>query len=113
MTTYLAPVRDMQFVITELADLEAVASLPGYEEVTPELARSVLEEAAKLASEVLSPLNKIGDERGASWTKDGVIAAEGFGAAYRRFVDNGWNALSGDPEHGGQGLPNVIAAATV
>jgi alkylation response protein AidB-like acyl-CoA dehydrogenase len=113
MTTYLAPMRDMQFVINELAGLQALASLPGYEEVTPDLAAAVLEEAAKLASEVLAPLNKLGDERGASWTTNGVAAAEGFGAAYRQFVDNGWNALSGDPEHGGQGLPSVVAAAAV
>ena len=113
MTTYLAPVRDMHFVINELADLRAVAALPGYEEVTPDLTAAVLEEAAKFAGEVLAPLNKLGDERGASCTKDGVVAAEGFGAAYRQFVDNGWNALSGDPEHGGQGLPNVLAAAAV
>src|SRR5271165_870172 len=105
MTTYLAPMRDMKFVINELADLAGVIALPGYEEVTPELAAAVLEEAAKLASEVLAPLNKTGDQLGASWTKDGVKAAEGFGAAYRSFVENGWAALSGDPEYGGQGLP--------
>ena len=113
MTGYIAPLRDMQFVIDELAGLENVTSLPGYEEVTLELAHSVLEEAAKLAEEVLSPLNKPGDERGATLTKDGVVAAEGFGAAYRQFVDNGWNGLSGDPQYGGQGLPGLIAAATV
>jgi 3-(methylthio)propanoyl-CoA dehydrogenase len=113
MTTYIAPLRDMQFVMQELAHLEQLAALPGYEEVTPELAEAVLEEAAKLASEVLAPLNKTGDERGAKWTKDGVAAAEGFGAAYRQFVNNGWNGLSGDPEYGGQGLPGLVAAATV
>src|SRR5438128_2041430 len=113
MTTYIAPVRDMQFVMQELAGLERLATLPGYEEVTPEVADAVLEEAAKFASEVLGPLNKPGDERGASLTKDGVAAAEGFGAAYRQFVENGWNGIGGDPEYGGQGLPGLIAAATV
>jgi alkylation response protein AidB-like acyl-CoA dehydrogenase len=113
MTTYIAPVRDMQFVIRELAGLEQLTGLPGYEEATPELAEAVLEEAAKLASEVLAPLNKTGDERGASLTRDGVVAAQGFGAAYRQFVENGWNGLGGDPEYGGQGLPGLIAAATV
>ena len=103
MTTYRAPIRDMQFVINELAGLENLAALPGYEEVSPDLAESVLEEAAKIAGEVLAPLNKPGDERGASLTKEGVVAAEGFGAAYRQFVENGWNGLSGDPEYGGQG----------
>src|ERR1700739_2776533 len=113
MTTYRAPIRDMQFVINELAGLESLAALPGYEEVSPDLAVSVLEEAAKIAGEVLAPLNKPGDERGASLTKEGVVAAEGFGAAYRQFVENGWNGLSGDPEYGGQGLPSVMMAATV
>jgi 3-(methylthio)propanoyl-CoA dehydrogenase len=113
MTTYRAPVRDMQFVINELAGLKSLAALPGYEEVTPELAETVLEEAARLAGEVLAPLNKPGDERGASLTKGGVAAADGFAAAYRRFVDNGWNGLGGDPEYGGQALPGLLAAAAV
>jgi alkylation response protein AidB-like acyl-CoA dehydrogenase len=112
MTTYRAPIRDMKFVIDELAGLESLATLPGYE-VNSELAAAVLEEAAKIAGEVLAPLNKLGDERGASLTKVGVVAAEGFGAAYRQFVDNGWNGLGGDPEYGGQGLPGLVAAATV
>ncbi|MBV8093859.1 MAG: acyl-CoA dehydrogenase C-terminal domain-containing protein [Acetobacteraceae bacterium] len=113
MTTYLAPVRDMKFVINDLADLQSLVSLPGYEEVTPDLAGAVLEEGAKLACEVLGPLNKLGDQRGATWTQDGVRAAEGFGAAYRQFMENGWNALSGDPEYGGQGLPGLVSAAAV
>jgi len=78
MTTYRAPVRDMQFVINELADLKWFAAVPGFEEVTPDLVEAVLGEAAKLAGEVLAPLNKTGDELGASWTTDGVVAAEGF-----------------------------------
>jgi 3-(methylthio)propanoyl-CoA dehydrogenase len=113
MTTYRPPLRDMQFVINELAGLQRLAALPGYEEVTAELAAAVLEEAAKLASEVLAPLNQPGDEQGASLSKDGVIAAGGFGAAYRRFVDNGWNGLGCDPEYGGQGVPGLVAAAVV
>jgi acyl-CoA dehydrogenase len=113
MTAYRAPLHDMQFVINELVGLANLSSLPGYEQVTPELAHSVLKGAAKLAGEVLAPLNKKGDERGATWTKDGVATAGGFGAAYRQFVDNGWTGLNGDPEYGGQGLPGLIAAATV
>src|SRR5262252_7926068 len=113
MPAYRAPIRDMQFVITELAGLESLSALPGYEEVTPDLVEAVLEEAAKLAGEVLGPLNKPGDEQGASLAKEGVVAANGFAAAYRQFVENGWNGLGGDPEYGGQGLPGVIAAATI
>src|SRR5947209_16727977 len=113
MTAYNAPLQDMKFVINELAGLESLATLPGYEEVNSELAGAVLEEAAKIAGEVLAPLNKLGDERGASLTKEGVVAVDGFAAAYRRFVDNGWNGLGCDPEHGGQGLPGLVAAAAV
>src|ERR1700746_437263 len=113
MTTYRAPVRDMQFVINELAGLKSLAALPGYEEVTPELVEAGLEEAAKLAVSVLAPLNQPGDEQGAVLTRDGVVAADGFAAAYRRFVENGWNGLGGDPEYGGQGLPGLVAAAAV
>ena len=113
MPNFRAPLQDMQFVITELAGLEGLAALPGYEEVTPDLVGAVLEEAAKLAGDVLAPLNQSGDEQGTALTKDGVVAADGFAAAYRRFVENGWNGLGGDPEYGGQGLPGLIAAATV
>jgi 3-(methylthio)propanoyl-CoA dehydrogenase len=113
MTTYNAPLRDMKFVINELAGLENLTALPGYEELSTDIAEAVLEEAAKLAGEVLAPLNKLGDERGASLTKEGVVSAEGFVEAYRQFVENGWNGLSGDPEYGGQGLPSLIMAATV
>jgi alkylation response protein AidB-like acyl-CoA dehydrogenase len=113
MPNYRAPLQDMQFVMTSLAGLEYLAALPGYEEVTPDLAEAVLEEAAKLAGEVLAPLNRPGDEQGASLTQEGVVAADGFAAAYRQFVQNGWNGLSADPEYGGQGLPWLVAAATV
>src|SRR5271166_4894893 len=112
MTTYLAPMRDMTFVINELADLQGVISLPGHQDMTPDLVAAVLDQAATFANEVLAPINSTGDQQGASWSKDGVAAAEGFGAAYRSFIDNGWSALSGDPEYGGQGLPGLVAAAT-
>lgn len=105
MTTYLAPTRDMRFVIEELAGLDDLAALPGYEDVTPDLVEAVLEEAAKLAGEVLAPLNKAGDEQGARLKQDEVIAADGFADAYRQFVEGGWNGISGDPAYGGQGLP--------
>jgi len=113
MPNYHAPLQDMQFVITELAGLERLAALPGYQEVTPDLVEVVLEQAAKLAAEVLAPLNQPGDAQGASWSKGVVTAADGFAAAYRRFVENGWNGLSGEPEYGGQGLPGLIAAAAI
>ena len=113
MSTYIAPLRDMRFVMTELADFGALSSLPGLEEVTPELADAVLDEAAKLATEVLAPLNRTGDEQGARLTQDGVVAADGFAQAYRQFSAGGWGGLSGDPAFGGQGLPELLHAAAV
>ncbi|MGA7817141.1 MAG: acyl-CoA dehydrogenase C-terminal domain-containing protein [Caballeronia sp.] len=113
MGIYIAPLRDMRFVMTELAGLGELSSLPGFEEVTPELAEAVLDEAARLATEVLAPLNKSGDEQGARLTKDGVVAADGFAKAYRQFAEGGWSGLAGDPDFGGQGLPELLNAATV
>jgi len=113
MTTYSAPLRDMQFVMKDLADLDGVIELPGNEEATPDLVDAVLEEASKLASEVLSPLNKPGDAQGARLGDGGVLAADGFAVAYQQFVNGGWNGLSGDPECGGQGLPELVLTATI
>ncbi|MDG4554166.1 MAG: acyl-CoA dehydrogenase [Candidatus Competibacter sp.] len=114
MTAYFAPIRDMQFVINELADLSEVAALPAFaeQEVGPELVEAVLEEAAKLATEVLAPLNKPGDVQGARIGPDGVVPAAGFGEAYRSFIDGGWNGIGSPVEHGGQGLPELFNTAT-
>ncbi len=114
MSTYLAPTRDMRFVINHLADLKAVSSLPAYAEqdVGPDLLDAVLEEAARLAGEVLGPLNKEGDLQGARLEADGVVPADGFTEAYRKFVEGGWNGLVCGTEHGGQGLPELINIAT-
>ncbi|MDR3524288.1 MAG: acyl-CoA dehydrogenase C-terminal domain-containing protein [Acetobacteraceae bacterium] len=112
MADYTAPLRDMRFAITELADLASVVALPGYEEASPELIEAVLEEAGKMANEVLSPLNWPGDRNGAKLVDRGVVPAPGFGDAYARFVENGWCSINGDPEFGGQGLPGLVATAT-
>jgi len=109
MSEYVAPLRDMQFVIKELGALDLVGRLPGCEEVTPDLVDAVLDEAGKFASGVLSPLNQIGDREGAS-LEDGVVTTPaGFKDAYRQFRDAGWPALNGVPEFGGQGLPHLLS----
>lgn len=111
MSEYIAPVRDMQFVLKELAGLEQVAQLPGCEEATPDLVDAVLDEAARFAEEVLSPLNWPGDQEGARWHDKTVTMPAGFKEAYRLFAESGWTALGSEPEWGGQGLPKVVAAA--
>ncbi|WP_280156372.1 acyl-CoA dehydrogenase [Piscinibacter sp. XHJ-5] len=110
MSEYIAPLRDMQFVLRELAPLEQVAALPGCEEVTLDLADAILEEAGKFAGGVLSPINGSGDREGARWKDGEVSTAGGWKEAYRQFVDGGWNALSCDPAHGGQGVPSLVSA---
>ncbi len=111
MSEYRAPLRDMQFVLEELAGLETVAALPGCEEASADVVAAILEEAAKFASEVISPLNASGDRSGAQFAEGAVRMPEGFAQAYRLFAESGWSALSGPPEFGGQGLPHLVAAA--
>ena len=113
MSTYSAPVRDMQFAIEELADLETVATLAGCEDATPDLVNSVLEEAAKFAGGVWAPLDRAGDVEGPRWNDGHVAMPEGFHAAYRQFVEAGWNGLRFGVEYGGQGLPKLVDAAVM
>ncbi len=110
MSEYIAPLQDMQFVLGELAGLDAVTALPGHEEVNAELASAILEEAGKFAGGVLSPLNVVGDREGARWSDGAVRTAAGWRKGYGNFVEAGWNALSCAPEFGGQGLPRVVSA---
>ncbi len=109
MSTYTAPLKDMQFALRELAGLSEVSALPGHGEVNAELADAVLGEAAKFAQEVLDPLSREGDQQGAQLADGRVTAPKGFKEAYRKFAEAGWNGIGGQPEYGGQGLPHVIA----
>jgi 3-(methylthio)propanoyl-CoA dehydrogenase len=110
MSEYIPPLKDMRFVLEELAPLSELAALPGCEDTNLELAAAILEEAGKLAAGVLSPLNVTGDREGARWSDGEVLTARGWREAYRQFVDGGWNGLSCAPEHGGQGLPRLVSA---
>jgi 3-(methylthio)propanoyl-CoA dehydrogenase len=111
MSTYTAPIRDMQFVLNEVAGLEEICALPGNEECSVELVESILEEAAKFATGVLDPINRVGDRQG-HVVKDGVVTtAPGFKEAYKLFAETGWMSMPFSPEFGGQGLPAVVAMA--
>ena len=109
MSEYRAPIRDMQFVLKELAGLEELAKLPGCEEAAPDVVDAVLEEAAKFAEEVLSPLNASGDKEGARFSEGKVTTPKGFKEAYKLFAESGWTALGSEPEWGGQGLQRLVA----
>jgi alkylation response protein AidB-like acyl-CoA dehydrogenase len=109
MSAYFAPLRDMQFVLHELIGLEEIARLPGCEEVTGDLVDAILDEAGKLARDVLAPLNKQGDVQGCTLKNHVVTTPDGFKRAYGQFIEGGWNMLPCDPDYGGQGLPAVIS----
>ena len=110
MNEYHAPLADMKFVLRELVDRELLAQLPDFGEMTLDVAESVLEEAARFASGVLSPLNQTGDVQGARWQDGRVLTADGWKQAYARFVADGWGALSCPAQFGGQNLPRVLSA---
>jgi alkylation response protein AidB-like acyl-CoA dehydrogenase len=109
--TYAAPLPEIRFVVHELADLAKVHALPGHEEATPDLVDAVLEEAGKFGTEVLAPLNEIGDRHGSVFENGVVRTPDGFIDAYRQFVESGWNSMPFDPEYGGQGLPWLVTTA--
>jgi alkylation response protein AidB-like acyl-CoA dehydrogenase len=103
----------MLFAMNELAGLSAIAALPGNEEATPDLVEAILDEAAKFATEVLAPINAQGDRQGCTCKDGAVTTADGFQAAYGKFVESGWNAMPASPEFGGQGLPSLISTAVL
>ncbi|MES1947080.1 acyl-CoA dehydrogenase [Salinisphaera sp. C84B14] len=113
MAEYRAPTRDMLFVLNEVLDDQRIRNLPGYDDYEPETVSAVLDEAARFASDVLSPLNWPGDREGVHWSEDGIAAAEGFAAAYSQYVEGGWNGLAGSADHGGMGMPRVLGAAAM
>jgi len=109
MAEYVAPLKDMQFVLERVVGLDQVNTLPGWEEVTDDVVDAILEEAGKLASEVLSPLNSTGDRQGATYKDGKVCMPPGFRDAYWQWVKAGWGNVMAPPEYGGQGLPHLVA----
>ncbi|APA84181.1 acyl-CoA dehydrogenase [Paraburkholderia sprentiae WSM5005] len=111
--SYTAPIKDMLFVMKELAGLEDIAKLPGFEDANLDTAQAVLDESAKLCGEVLAPLNVDGDRNPSSW-KDGVVTATpGFRDAFRQFAEGGWQGVQHPLDYEGQGLPKLIATPCV
>ncbi|MCK6396573.1 acyl-CoA dehydrogenase [Zoogloea sp.] len=113
MSTYVAPVKDMLFNMTELAGLQEITTLPGNEEVSLDLVEAILDEAGKFASEVVDPLNPVGDKQGNKWDNGVVTTADGFKEAYATFCETGWNGMPASTEFGGQGLPVTVSTAVL
>ena len=112
MQVYEAPLRDMKFVLNELHADDGFGGLEALEEFTPDLTDAILEEAAKVAQEVLLPLNRSGDIEGCHLENGVVRTPKGFKEAYDLFREGGWCALASDPEWGGQGLPEAVNKLT-
>jgi alkylation response protein AidB-like acyl-CoA dehydrogenase len=107
--TYKAPVEDVIFLLNDVFQISRYNNLPGFADATPDLVEAVLNEAAKLAEEIMQPLNRIGDEQGCKRHDDGSVSTPaGFKEAYRQYAEGGWMGISAPAEFGGQGLPETI-----
>jgi alkylation response protein AidB-like acyl-CoA dehydrogenase len=111
--TYRAPIQDMLFCMKELAGLEEVAKLPGFEDAGIETAQAVLEECARFNEGVVAPLNVEGDRNPSTFQSGVVTTTPGFAQAFRQFGAGGWQGLQHPAEFGGQGLPKTIGAACI
>jgi hypothetical protein len=110
--TYQAPVRDYAFLLRDVLQLERYANLPAFADASMDTIDAILEEAGKFTSEVLAPLNSVGDKEGCTWNPDFTVRTPtGFKDAYAKLVEGGWPALGSDPAYGGQGLPHVVNVA--
>jgi acyl-CoA dehydrogenase len=109
MPTYKAPVDDVQFLLNDVFHMERYGNLPGFSDVSPDTLAAILEEAAKLAEEVVQPLNRVGDIEGCKRRDDGsVTTPTGFKEGYKRYAEGGWMGISVPTEYGGQGLPGTL-----
>ena len=113
MSEYNAPLKDMKFVIRDLAGLDRILQMPGFESVDEDVVDQILEESGRFSREVLGPLNIPGDQAGCRVEDRKVILPDGFAEAYQAFAEGGWQALASSPEYDGMGLPEAVAAATM
>lgn len=111
--SYVAPLKDMLFVMNELAGLAEVNALPGCEDATPETVEAVLEENAKFTGEVVAPLNWAGDQAPSYWKEGQVFTTKGFKEAFKMFGEAGWQGVQHPTEFGGQGLPKLVATPCI
>jgi alkylation response protein AidB-like acyl-CoA dehydrogenase len=110
MASYTAPINDMMFLFEKLRDNKHYNDLKKYKEVNADLAKDILEQAAKITENLILPLAKIGDENPTKLENGVVITPPGYKEVYKKFIQDGWTSLSCDPEYGGQGMPKTISA---
>ena len=110
MTTYTAPTKDLQFLLHDVLNVSG-SDVPGYDELEADFTSAVLEEAGKIATDVLEPLNATGDQEGCRLENGVVYTPKGFKEAFQQMKDGGWTALDCDPDYGGQGMPYILNTA--
>ena len=110
MPSYTAPVEDMLFLFEKLRDNKNYNELEKYNEVSSDLVKDILEEAAKINQNLILPLAKIGDENPAILENGVVRTPPGYKEAYKKYIEDGWTSLSCDPKYGGQGMPKTVSA---
>tara|TARA_B100001113_G_scaffold88611_1_gene70806 strand:- start:407 stop:2173 length:1767 start_codon:yes stop_codon:yes gene_type:complete len=110
MPTYNAPVEDMLFLYEKLRDNKNYNEIDKYKEVTTDLVKNILEEAAKINQNLILPLAKAGDENPTVLENGVVRTPPGYKEAYKKFIEDGWTSLSCDPKYGGQGMPKTVSA---
>ena len=108
--TYTAPVEDMMFLFEKLRNNKEYNELEKYKEVTPDLVKDILQEAAKINQNLILPLAKVGDENPAILENGVVRTPPGYKEAYKKYIEDGWTSLSCDPKYGGQGMPKTVSA---
>ena len=109
MPVYKAPVEDALFLLNDVFHIERFANLPGFADASPDVVEAMLGTAARFCEEVLTPLNRVGDEQGCRRGEDGRVATPaGFREAYRQLVEGGWIGISVPPSYGGLGLPVAL-----
>lgn len=108
--SYTTPLRDIRFAMQELAGLDEILKLPGFEEVEPDVVDAILEENARFVQEVVAPLNTVGDRQPPVWRDGEVSSAPGFAKAFSEYAAGGWQGLLHPTQWGGQGLPQLVAA---
>ena len=111
MGAYRAPLADIHFLLNDVFQADEVfAAMPETEEVTKDLVAAILEEAAKIAEQMLSPINQSGDQEACHFDNGIVTTPKGFKEAYEAYSEGGWSGLTGDTNYGGQGMPKVLSA---
>ncbi|WP_440655952.1 acyl-CoA dehydrogenase family protein [Candidatus Pelagibacter sp. HIMB1509] len=110
MPSYSAPVKDMMFLYEKLRDNKNYNDLERYNEVSSDLVKDILEEAAKINQNLILPLAKAGDENPAVLENGVVRTPPGYKEAYQKYIEDGWTSLSCDPKYGGQGMPKTVSA---